>query len=87
MDTLREQLADLEHIRWSMWMKYLFSVGVFNEDGTWTMPTWAVERWRRQMTIPYAQLTETEKDSDRKEADKTLAVIREYLPASVDPVP
>lgn len=60
-------------------MDYLFSKGVFNEDGSWTMPAWAVERWKRQAATPYAELSEPEKDSDRTEADKFLKVITEAL--------
>jgi hypothetical protein len=56
-------------------MTYLFSKGAFNEDGTWTMPVWAVERWQRQVRTPYAELSEPEKDSDRDEADRVLALI------------
>lgn len=74
-EVLREKLAKLAHDQWSGWMKYLFSKGVFNSDGTWTMPLWAVERWQRQMKTPYSELSETEKESDRAEADKFLRVI------------
>ena len=42
---IREILADLCHRQWSGWMKYLFGKGTFNDDGTWTMPAWAVKRW------------------------------------------
>lgn len=69
---LREALADQEHDRWSRWMKHQFDQGTFNDDGTWTMPAEKVEHWTRQMTTPYADLFEEEKDSDREEADKTL---------------
>jgi hypothetical protein len=72
---LRERLAELCHAQWSGWMKYLFSKGTFNPDGTWTMPAWAVERWGRQMGMPYAKLSGPEQDSDREEADKFLALI------------
>ncbi len=84
MSKLREQLADLEHIRWAMWMKYLFSVGTFHEDGSWTMPPWAVERWQRQMNTPYKALTEKEQDSDRREADNTLEIVREFYDPRCD---
>lgn len=73
---IREILADLCHKQWSGWMKYLFSKGTFNDDGTWTMPRWAVERWRTQMNTPYADLSNAEQDSDRLEADKFLAVFQ-----------
>ena len=76
---LREHLADLCHRQWSGWMEYLFNEGTFNEDGTWTMPAWAVERWRRQAETDYADLSDAEKDSDRDQADKFLELLRNVL--------
>ena len=75
MNSKREILAELAHAQWSGWMEYLFSKGVLNEDGTWTMPAWAVERWKRQTETPYADLSFDEKESDRKEADKFLLAL------------
>lgn len=72
MDVKRESLARAAHEAWSGWMEYLFGCGQFNDDGTWTMDAWAVRRWQRQMKTPYDRLTETEKESDRKEADRYL---------------
>ena len=71
----REKLAALSHKQWSGWMRYLFSKCPANSDGTVTIPTWAVDRWWRQMKTPYASLAEEEKESDRAEADRMLAVI------------
>lgn len=76
-NSLREKLTDLTHRQWSGWMQYLFSKGTFNEDGTWTMPDWAVKRWQHQMNTPLEKLSQSEQDSDRKEADKFLAVIED----------
>lgn len=56
-------------------MEYLFSKGIFNEDGTWTMPEWAVKHWKYQMETPYSELSQSGQDSDRSEADRFLAVI------------
>ncbi len=75
--SLRERLADLCHRQWSGWIRYMFSKGTLHDDGTLTLPSWAVERWTRQMNTPYDGLTKDEKESDRKEADKFLAVIRQ----------
>jgi hypothetical protein len=71
---LQEELAALCHDQWSGWMSYLFSKGTFNSDGTFTLPQWAVERWVRQAHTPYAELSGTEKDSDRTEAAKFMVI-------------
>lgn len=76
--SLREDLSDLEHDRWSRWMKHQFSKGTFNDDGTWTMAKSDVERWKRQMGTPYDELSKSEKDSDRRETDNTLEVLKEH---------
>ena len=79
----REALSEYAHEAWSGWMKYMFSKGEFRNINTdngriimiWIMSTWAVERWQRQMNTPYADLPESEKASDRDEADKILSLI------------
>jgi len=70
---LREKLADAQHMIWSHWMLYLFSVCPVNDDGSWTIPADKAERWLRQMKTDYADLTELEKNSDRRQADKVIA--------------
>lgn len=74
-DELREQLAALAHEQWSGWVRYQFSKCEERGDGR-LIPPWAVERWMRQMQTVYADLPEEEKESDRTEADKVLALIR-----------
>ena len=74
---LPEALAALAHKQWVLWMEVLFIKGTFNEDGTWTMPARAVERWKRQMNTPYDDLPEREKDTDREEASRVLQVFKE----------
>ncbi len=58
------------HAVWAHWMNYMFTQGVMNDDGTWTMPKDKVERWTRQMATDYPDLSESEKDSDRGIARK-----------------
>lgn len=71
IDEVREALAALAHEQWSAWMRYQFRRqlvgGVMTRDDS--------TRWRRQMTTPYAELPESEKESDRKEADRVLALV------------
>jgi hypothetical protein len=72
---LREQLAALAHEQWAGWMEYLFKQGMTNADGSFTIAPWAVARWLRQMGTTYRELPEQEKQSDRAEADRVLALI------------
>lgn len=69
-DEQRELLAAYAHEAWSGWLIYMKCKGIINDDGTWTIPVWAVQRWQRQATTPYADLPESEKELDRDEADK-----------------
>lgn len=77
---LQELTADFVHEQWSNWMRYLFSKGTFNDDdGTWTMPAWAVERWQRQLNTPYEALPDNEKETDLAEANKFLSLLKSIL--------
>jgi hypothetical protein len=76
---LRERLAALCHEQWSGWMKYLFGkceiLPNAERGDLAVIPEWAVQRWKRQMETPYASLSDKEKDSDRAEADRFLALL------------
>ena len=65
--------ANLEHDRWARWQKHMFSKCNNRVDGDKVIPAELVERWQRQIDTPYSELSEQEKESDRKET-------REYLP-------
>ncbi len=73
---MREKLADYAHEAWSGWMKYMFGKSELNDNGTITIPKWAVERWAGQMNTKYKSLPEDMKKSDRDEADKMLNIMR-----------
>ena len=75
---LRERLADLAHETWASWMNHLFVNSMENADGSVTIPPELVARWRRQMVTPYGCLSESEQDSDRREALKALSVLVEH---------
>lgn len=70
-----EILADREHDSWARWQAYLFSKCASNPDGHLCIPPELVERWQRQIETPYADLSEAEKESDRKEVRQALEAI------------
>lgn len=85
--TLREALAAHAHVMWAGWMQYQFEKGAFTQaysqvggalERVWVMPPWAVTRWTRQMETAYAALPEEEKESDRQEADRILALLEDF---------
>lgn len=67
---LREQLAAIEHERWADWQRYVHSVGDRNTDGSLVLPAGVVSGWEQRFSKPYSELTEEEKDSDRREVDR-----------------
>ena len=77
-NSLREDLAWLAHDTWARWMKHLFTHSTQNADGSVTIPPDLVNRWLRQINTDYSNLTEKEKDSDRKEADRVLPILYRY---------
>lgn len=90
-DDLRERLAEYAHTAWSGWLKYMFEKGGVQspiESGgtTWVMFPDKLIRWRRQMNTPYADLPESEKTSDRAEADKMTAILLEYIKGFEDEI-
>ncbi|MGM3309599.1 RyR domain-containing protein [Anabaena sp. WFMT] len=64
--TIREKLAELEHIQWAHWTAYMLD----------NLTPENIERWRQQINTPYSELSDKEKDSDRKWADKVLKILK-----------
>ncbi len=75
----REELAAYAHTAWSGWIRYMFSKAERTEDGRILIPKDSVARWDRQMVTDYADLPESEKESDRKEADAMLEIMEAKL--------
>jgi len=73
----RQLLANYAHESWSGWMKYLFSKSLKNDEGQVLIPKELVERWERQISTPYGDLTRAEQKSDLQEADKIINIILE----------
>ena len=71
-----EKLADIEHQRWSHWQKYMHSK-MQTHKGDFIIPGILVEHWERQIKTAYKDLSEREKEEDRKQ-------VRRYLPMFTD---
>lgn len=76
-EELRERLANLCQRQWSGWMEHMLGKCTSNADGSVTISAEYATALRRQVDLSYAELSEKEKDSDRKEADRFLKVIGE----------
>lgn len=72
-ETVLEDPAALEHERWSRWQRHVHARCAPGDDGSLTIPAGLASRWARQMSVPYAELSEAEKESDREQ-------VRRYLP-------
>lgn len=84
-DDLRELLAAYAHSAWSGWLAYQFKRSTRNDDGSVTIPADLVGRWFRQSTTPYDQLPDQERDSDRAEADRIMAIWRGRMAETLPP--
>jgi hypothetical protein len=71
-DDLKEKLAEEMHNIWIDWTEYFLN----NINKTNKL------RWIEQIDTPYADLTEREKDSDRKVIDRIIKIIEEYTSES-----
>ena len=70
MTDVLEALAALEHDQWMAWSKSLAAAEPLSAE--------RVERWQR-LWVPYADLSEHSKASDRVWAQKALAAVAEPL--------
>lgn len=63
---LLEKLAELEHKQWAYWTKYFLSN--LSEEN--------ILKWKKQIETKYEDLSEKEKDSDRKWAKKVMEMVK-----------
>ena len=76
MNELFEKLAAIEHERWSDWQKYMHSRGTVQRTGSLLIPAQLIRQWERQIATPYADLSETEKESDRDQVSRYWDLVR-----------
>lgn len=78
-EALVEELAAVEHQRWSHWQDNVHRQSTRLPDGSALIPAPAVERWDRQIAAPYSELSEAEKQSDRDQVERYLSVVLQRL--------
>lgn len=83
-----ENFAAMEHERWAKWQAYLHSKLYQIDDHRVSMnhhlkilPTELYDRWERQIATLYKDLSEAEKESDRKEVQPYLTKMKQTLTA------
>lgn len=67
---LVERLADLEHEQWMYWSKSIAEKQNISEE--------KLQSWRK-LWIPYGDLSEEDKEHDRKWARKALGIVENHL--------
>lgn len=77
-DTDLEELAAIEHARWSHWQKYMHSKCEPGPNGCLIIPRELVERWERQANTDYERLPEAEKRSDRSQVLRYLPMFQRF---------
>ena len=82
LEGLVEELSDIEHQRWADWQSYLHSKLVFNPKScVWELSEDLYRHWDRQINTPYKDLSEREKQEDRKQVYRYLPLLKEKLTA------
>ncbi len=84
MGELREQLAAIEHERWASWQSWVHHRGEHTTlDGKSVLAISGdqIYAWEKQIATPYAELSETEKQSDREQVERYWPLITSYLAA------
>jgi hypothetical protein len=82
LDGILEELAAIEHQRWCHWQRYVHDRGQRLPDGSLVLSRELVQRWDIQISKAYADLDESEKESDREQVRKYLPVIASALSSS-----
>ena len=75
LEGLVEELAAIEHDRWSHWQRYMHGKATQQSDGSLLIPPDLVTRWEDQINRRYDDLSEQERESDREQVRKYLPVI------------
>lgn len=69
VENSREKLAAFMHDVWGNWFAYQLNNSTIEN----------LQRWGIQSNTPYSSLTETDKDKDRKFADRIIEIIKDEI--------
>lgn len=83
-ESLLEELAAIEHERWSHWQRYLHDQCVDGPNGSLIIPAEQARRWSKQMNTPYGQLSDDERESDREQVRRYLPLIATTLNEAIE---
>lgn len=75
---LIELLSSAKHASWALWTKYLLSKCEVGTKG-FIIPHEYVSNLRKQISTPYAELSEQEKQYDRDEVAHILPIIKQFV--------
>lgn len=73
----REILAAIEHSQWTHWTAYFLRTLLADHPELSTDPN--IIRWSRQILTDYDELSEKEKESDRKWVEKVMHAMRDLI--------
>lgn len=82
LEGLVDELAAIEHERWSHWQKYMHDKCDRKSDGSLVIPPELVARWNKQIIKSYYDLSEEERESDREQVRRYIPVILSALKES-----
>lgn len=77
--SLVDDLAAIEHQRWSHWQRYMHGKAQRQSDGSLLVPAELVTRWEKQIAMDFAELNDEEKESDREQVRRYLPLIARAL--------
>lgn len=83
LDTLVEQLADIEHQRWADWQRYCNKVLRARATDERTLEE-RLQYWDKQINTPYSMLSEREKEEDRKQVRRYLPIVESLITLEVE---
>lgn len=88
LQEMRDELASVEHSRWSHWQRYLHAQCHHHEGsgGALIIPEELVRKWERQASTSFEDLSEKEQESDREQVDRYLPLIARGLTSTAQSI-